>query len=156
MSTSWLECYSSTATHHLNGIDSHRYRSSLDSRYRICCQLTPKLLLPEWQASAEETEEHATTPTEQVEYYYNQHAQPLPEIHAGSNVAIQNTTTKLWDIYGVVTAIGLTDTTSRLTVAVLVRNHRYLHCHITLPPPGAIVEAPQPPQGTNSDPSPPT
>ena len=61
---------------------------------------------PQWQTSAEEAERHVVTQAEQVKHYYNQHARALPEIHIGSNVAIQNTITKLWDIYGIVTAIG--------------------------------------------------
>lgn len=53
---------------------------------------------PQWQISTQEAEKHAITHAEQVEQYYNRHARTLPEIHIGSNVAIQNTITKLWDI----------------------------------------------------------
>lgn len=49
---------------------------------------------PQWQISVEEAEKHAITHAKQVEHYYNQHARALPEIHVGSNVAIQNTITK--------------------------------------------------------------
>ena len=59
-----------------------------------------------WQATAEETGKHAASRAVQAERYYNQHAKPLPEIGSRSKVAGQNTVTRLWDIYGVVTAIS--------------------------------------------------
>ena len=83
---------------------------------------------PQWLKSAEEAEKHAITSAEQVEHYYNQHARVLPEIGVGSNVAIQNSVTKLWDIYGIITAIGPHCRYYIKTASgrVLVRNRRYL------------------------------
>ena len=83
---------------------------------------------PQWQTTAEEAEKHAATKAEQVETYYNQHATVLPEIRIGSHVAVQNTVTKQWDIYGVVTAISphcwyFVKTSSG---QVLITNCRYL------------------------------
>ena len=115
---------------------------------------------PQWQISAEEVEEHAVTHAEQVEHYYNQHARALPEIHVVSNVAIQNTSTKLWDIYGIVTAIGPHRQYYVKTASgrVLARNRRYLRHRVPLAPPGGTAGAPQPPQeaslGLNPPPPP--
>ena len=50
---------------------------------------------PEWQHSVEEADKKALLYREQVEQYYNQHARALPEIQVGTNVALQNPTTKL-------------------------------------------------------------
>ena len=100
---------------------------------------------PKWQISAEEAETHATKQAERVEHYYNQHARTLPEIHIGSNVAIQNTITKQWDIYGVVTSIGPHRRYYVKTASgkVLVRNRRYLRRRIPLVAPGATSPLPQ-------------
>ena len=109
---------------------------------------------PQWQTSAEDAEEHTANHKEQVEHYYNQHARTLPEIHVASNVAIQNTVTKLWDIYGIVTAIGPHRRYHIKTASgrVLTRNRRYLRRRIALAPPGATSAAPRSPQATNPDP----
>ena len=37
---------------------------------------------------------------------YNSTASSLPEIHVGTNVAVQNARTKLWDTYGIITWVG--------------------------------------------------
>ena len=58
---------------------------------------------PQWQKQPVEDEVSNDLKTEE---YYNQRAHTLPELTTGTNVAIQNPTTKRWDIYGVVTAIG--------------------------------------------------
>ena len=89
---------------------------------------------PQWQTSAEEAEQQTIRNAEQVEHNYNQHARELPEIGVGSNVAIQNAVTKLWDIYGIVTAIAphrryFVKTTSG---HVLVRNHHYLQWRVPI------------------------
>ena len=112
---------------------------------------------PQWQTSAEEAEQHATTNTEQVEHRYNQHARALPEIQVGCNVAIQNTATKLWDIYGIVTAISPHRRYFVKTASgrVLVRNRRFLRRRIPIAPPAAIPGAPQPPLVNDSTPNPP-
>ena len=57
----------------------------------------------EWQRKAEQQAE-ATQQSSAT--YYNLHAHPLTEIEIGSNVAVQNPRTKLWDIYGIITAIS--------------------------------------------------
>ena len=91
----------------------------------------------EWQKSAEDADRQATLHREQVEHYYNQHARALPEINVGSHVAIQNDTTKRWDIYGIVTDI---DPYRRYFVKtasgrVLTRNRRFLRRRTPISPP---------------------
>ena len=63
-----------------------------------------RIFAPQWQKAFVEDHFFNITSTED---YYNQHAHPLPEITVGTNVAIQNPTTKRWDIlYGTVVAVG--------------------------------------------------
>ena len=71
-------------------------------------------------------------------------ARPLPEIGIGSKVAIQNTATRLWDIYGIVTAIGPHRRYFVKTASgrVLVRNRRYLRRRIPVMPPATTTETP--------------
>ena len=60
----------------------------------------------EWQRNAKEAEQQASDHRENAETFYNARARNLPEIHVGCNVALQNSETKLWDTYGIVTDIG--------------------------------------------------
>ena len=82
----------------------------------------------EWLAGTKEAELKAADSKEKAETYYNKRAHPLPEIHIGSKVAIQNPETKLWDIYGTVADIGSFRHYYVKTAGgrVLVRNHRFL------------------------------
>ena len=59
---------------------------------------------PEWQSSSEDADKKAEATHENAVHVYNQHARELPDITIGSQVAIQNPKSKLWDIYGKVTA----------------------------------------------------
>lgn len=61
---------------------------------------------PEWQRSTVEAEEQDRSNREYVEQYCNRRARPLIEIHVGSNIALQDTVTKRWDIYGIVVEVG--------------------------------------------------
>ena len=61
---------------------------------------------PEWQRSIQEAELQEKATLEASRRYYNTTAHALPEIKVGTNVAVQDHRTKLWDMYGVVTAIG--------------------------------------------------
>ena len=82
----------------------------------------------EWQQSNKDTEKIASESQQRVELYYNLHARTLPEIHIGSNVAIQNRDAKCWDIYGKVTHIDLHHRYYIKTSSgrVLVRNRRFI------------------------------
>lgn len=98
----------------------------------------------QWQKTANEAEKQALTNTEQVESYYNQHTRELPEIRVGSKVAVQDTATRQWETYGVVTAIGPHRRYFIKTMSgrVLVRNRRFLRRRVPLPVPGAISGPP--------------
>ena len=82
----------------------------------------------EWQRKAEEVELQAQVTQQSTTDYYNTHAHPLADIDIGSNVAIQNPHTKLWDIYSIVTDISPNRRYYVKTPSgrVLVRNRRFL------------------------------
>ena len=82
----------------------------------------------EWQHKAEAAEHQAQQTLKSSEEYYNQHAHTLQEIQIGSNVAIHNNRTKLWDIYGIVIYISPHRRyhVKTLSGRVLVRNRRFL------------------------------
>ena len=61
---------------------------------------------PEWQLKTAEVEKKLAETLEKTTQFYDAHTRPLPDIHIGSSVAVQNSRTKLWDIYGTVTEIG--------------------------------------------------
>ena len=87
---------------------------------------------PEWQKSLEEADKDAGDARHAAEQAYNQHTRELPDIKVGNHVAIQNPRSKLWDIYGVVTALAshrryVVKTTSG---RVFVRNRRFLRKRI--------------------------
>ncbi len=67
-----------------------------------------------------------------TETAYNSRARVLPEIQAGSRVAVQNHETKRWDIYGTVTEIGPHRRYFIKTQSgrILVRNRRFLRRRI--------------------------
>ena len=100
---------------------------------------------PQWQQSAEEAEQRALRHKDQAEKYYNQHARDLPELSVGSKVAIQNSHTKLWDVYGTITAIGLYRRYYIKTAGgrVLTRNRRYIRRRFPVVPPES-QHTPQP------------
>ena len=106
---------------------------------------------PEWQHSITEAEDRGRSHLEQVELYYNRHARALPDINVGSNVVVQNHTTKRWDIYGVVVEIGPNRRYSVRTNGgrVLIRNRQFLRRRVPVLPPAHL------PGTTCSDMSPP-
>ena len=83
---------------------------------------------PEWQRSEQEAQQQATAIQEVSQKFYNTRAHPLPEIQAGTNVTVQDHRSKLWDTYGVVTAIGSQHQYYVKTQkgSVLVRNQRFI------------------------------
>ena len=60
----------------------------------------------EWQHSNQEAKQQAEATLKASQRYYNTGAHTLLEIQVGTNVAVQDHRTILWDTYGVVTAIG--------------------------------------------------
>ena len=100
---------------------------------------------PEWQRSTIEVEQAAANTLAYSESYYNAHAQHLPDIKLGANVALQNPRTKLWDIYGRVVNISPYRRYSVKTQSgrILVRNRRFLR-HRT--PASVCASVPSPAQ----------
>ena len=92
----------------------------------------------QWQRSTIEAEKQALPVKNKAETYYNQHAHTLSDISVGSHVAIQNSDTKRWEIYGVVTDIGPNRRYYVKTQSgrVLVRNRRFLRRRIPASIPG--------------------
>ena len=56
--------------------------------------------------SNQEAKQQAEATLKESQRYYNIGAHALLEIQVGTNVAVQDHRTRLWDTYGVVTAIG--------------------------------------------------
>ena len=65
-----------------------------------------RAFLPEWQHSREETEQHIQQSQEAAAVRYNFIANSPPDITVETNVAVQNTRTGSWDIYGLYKFIG--------------------------------------------------
>ena len=96
---------------------------------------------------------HSEEPTvdNSNQLYYNQKAHPLSDIQVGTNVAIQNTVTKRWDTYGLITHVGphrqyhVKMTNGR----TLIRNRRLIRRRIPLlplmPPRAPLPPNPPPP-----------
>ena len=83
---------------------------------------------PEWQHSNQEAKKQAEATLKASQRYYNTGAHTLPEIQVGTNVAVQDHRTRLWDTYGVVTAIGPQRQYHIKTQrgSVLIRNRRFI------------------------------
>jgi len=87
-----------------------------------------KSFAPEWQRSTTDATDQANSTLETAKQYYNSSARPLPEIRVGTNVAVQDPHTKLWDTYGIVTALGPHRQYHIKTQrgSTLVRNRRFI------------------------------
>ena len=109
---------------------------------------------PEWQRSIEAAEITSTQERERAQASYNQHAYSLPDLEIGNRVALQNNTSKMWDIYGTITATGPYRRYFIKTHSgrVLVRNRRFIRKRSPIslegPPSGSLQtpanSAPQP------------
>ena len=94
----------------------------------------PKSFSPQYHTNPDRAAEKAQHTQSAAEYYYNRQACPLPEIHVGSQVALQDPRTRLWDSYGVVIRVGqhrqyIVKTESG---KVLTRNRRFLRRRVPL------------------------
>ena len=102
---------------------------------------------PEWQKSTSEAESLART-TKNSTRAYNQKAQLLPDLKVGNHVAIQHPTSKLWDTYGVITAIGpyRKHFVKTQSGRVLIRNRRFIHKRypVSFPAPTPAITDPTP------------
>ena len=107
-------------------MDYPLHRSSMDTLCKASYQHTTDRL----PKMAESAEQHASNTSMASEKYYNQHAHTLPDIQVGSNFAIYNTETKLWDIYGTVTHITPHRRYYVKTSCgrILIRNRRFFLC----------------------------
>ena len=98
----------------------HPVQDTLPAHHRSFAQ--------EWQKSSQDAEKAVTETQNKLQQSYNQHAHDLSTLQIGNHVAIQNPTSKMWDIYGIITAIGpfrryfIKTQNGR----VLVRNRRFL------------------------------
>ena len=91
-----------------------------------------------WQEKAEESERRAAARVEDVKQRYDSHAKPLPPLHPGDNVRIQDPTSKRWDKVAIVMGQGKSrDYIVRTTTGrVMWRNRRFLR---TIPAPKSEV-----------------
>lgn len=105
---------------------------------------------PEWQRSSQEADSAATHTLEMSQAAYDQHAHSLSDLQVGNHVAVQNTTSKMWDIYGTITAIGPHRRYFIKTQSgrILVRNRRFIRKRSPLsiagPSPGPSPGPPEP------------
>ncbi len=60
----------------------------------------------EWQKSANEVEKASHSTEEKAQAAYNQHAHDLTDLKVGNPIAVQNSLSNLWDIYGTITSTG--------------------------------------------------
>ena len=83
---------------------------------------------PEWRRSNQEAKKQVEATLKASQTYYNTGAHALPKIQVGTNVAVQDHRTRLWDTYGVVTAIGPQRQYHIKTHrgSVLIRNRRFI------------------------------
>ena len=95
----------------------------------------PKSFDPQWQTNLDRAAERAECTQRAVEHCYNRQAHSLPDIHVGSQVALQDPRTRLWDTYGVVIRMGQHHQYIVKTESgqVLTRNHRFLWRRVSLP-----------------------
>ena len=87
-----------------------------------------KSFASKWQQSLKESAAKTEATVESSRKYYNTTTHPLCEVSVGTNIAIQNHQSRLWDTYGIVTAIGPQRQyhvkTSRGNI--LIRNQRFI------------------------------
>ena len=88
----------------------------------------------EWQKLANKVEKAAHSTEVKAQASYNQHAHDLTDLKVGNPVAVQNSLSNLWDIYGTIASIGphcwyFIKTQSG---CVLVRNRRFIRKRLPL------------------------
>ena len=109
----------------------------------------------DWTKTTNEIDQGAAKTSEETVEYYNRRAHPLPDITVGSHVAIQNSETKQWDIYGRVVDVGpFRKYFIKLSSGrVLTRNRRYLRRRVPLSIPSAVPPPGPPSPGPSPTPS---
>ena len=77
---------------------SHPVQDTLPAHHRS--------FAPECQRSSQEADSATTHTSKTSQATYDQHAYHLSDLQVSNHVAVQNPTSKLWDIYGTITAVG--------------------------------------------------
>ena len=127
-----------TETPHVTETVYPPHKSFMDILSKTYYQPIADPLLKNGKTRSKQLNKKQTKHYNPLKAYYNQHAQYLPEIQVGSNVAIHNAKTKLWDMYGVVTHISPHRRYYVKTASgrVLVQNRHFLRHRIpaSIPP----------------------
>lgn len=133
---------------------------------RSCVPAHHTSFLPEWQDRADACDRRAAAHDAVVLETYDRHARPLPELHLGQRVRVQDPGSLRWDKVGVVMGRGTTDTRGEDDRSYFIRlpsgrvwwrNRRYLRPAPTsseAPPdrPGAASPQPAPPAPSEEPP----
>ena len=92
-----------------------------------------------WQRSVEEMEAQAERVHQRVEERYNRTSKPLPRLHLGAPVAVQNPVTKTWTRHGrIVERMKNNDFLIKLVSGrILRRNRRFIRVRYPQLPPGS-------------------
>ena len=110
---------------------------------------------PEWQrVIKEDSQEQAETTGNQAKRYYDERSQSLRNLEIGNHVAVQNPTSKMWDIHGKIVDIGPHRKYFVRTQRgrILTRNRRFLRKRIDIQTGGtqehqpAVAQDPPPQQ----------
>ena len=128
-------------------LDGHLIQDSLPAHRRS--------FAPEWKRPVDA--EHADQVLYDSRSYYDQHAHSLPDLAPGAHVAIQNPTSKAWDIYGTVTAVTPYRRYFICTrfSQVLVCNRRFFRKRTALSVHAPTVHTPAPQEVLNGNVEPP-
>jgi transposase InsO family protein len=104
---------------------------------------------PEWQRLPADAAQHADDALQTAQTYYDQRSHELSDLNVGSHVAVQDHTTKLWDIYGIISEISPHRRYFIRTESgtVLVRNRRFLRKRtvLSIRGPGPVQPVPAAP-----------
>ena len=123
---------SNIGTHPLERMDSPQRKNYFGHPVQDTLPAHHRSFAPEWQQTSQEAQQQTNITLQSSANFYNTHAHPLPDIHVGSHVSIQNQRSKLWDNYGVITEISPHRRYYIKTQEgrVLVHNRRFLRRHV--------------------------
>ena len=97
---------SSTGTLLVKKIYCHLPRNYSDTQFRIHSMLIASHSHQNGRDLFEAAEITSPQEQERAQASYNQYAYNLPDLEVSNRVALQNSTSKMWDIYGTITATG--------------------------------------------------
>ena len=109
-------------------MDFHPHKNYLATQYKILFPPTVDPLHQSGMRSSQEADAATIYTSETSQATYDQHAHPLSDLQVGNHVAVQNPTSKMWDIYGTITAVGPYRRYFIKTQSgrILVRNWRFI------------------------------